>query len=97
MCPSIVPCLWNLAEDESASKRPDLLLLSCLDSIYTLIEFKRPDHVITRDDQLHIVLVGRDHDPGNWRRQGVRRETSFTRSAYQQSQSRIGLVTLGTF
>lgn len=31
---------------KSASKRPDLLLLSCLDSRYTLIEFKRPDHVI---------------------------------------------------
>jgi hypothetical protein len=97
VCPSIAPCLWNLVEDESASKRPDLLLLSCLDSIYKLVEFKRPDQVITRDDQLHIVLVGRDHDPGNPRKQGVRREASFIRRAYQQSQSRIGLVTLGTF
>jgi hypothetical protein len=63
---------------EGASKRPDLLLLSSLDSKYTLIEFKRPNHVITRDDQLQaekyrdklaqfrpmdIVLAGRDHDP----------------------------------
>lgn len=63
---------------ENASKRPDLLLLSFLDSRYILIEFKRPRHVITRDDQLQaekyrdnlaqfrpmdIVLVGGDHDP----------------------------------
>jgi hypothetical protein len=66
------------AKGKDASKRPDLLLLCTLDSRYTLIEFKRPSHVISRDDQLQaekyrdrlgqfrpmdIVLVGRDHDP----------------------------------
>ncbi len=62
----------------NATKRPDLLLLSQFDSKYVLVEFKRPGHTITRDDQLQaekyrddlsqfrpmeIVLVGKDHDP----------------------------------
>jgi hypothetical protein len=67
-----------LFNDPSSSTRPDLLLLSGFDSKHVLIEFKRPSHVITRDDQLQaekyrdklgqfrpmdIVLVGKDHDP----------------------------------
>jgi hypothetical protein len=62
----------------SASTRPDLLLLSGLDPKHVLVEFKRPSHIITRDDQLQaekyrdnlaqfrpmdIVLMGKDHDP----------------------------------
>ena len=62
----------------SSSTRPDLLLLSGFDSRHVLVEFKRPSHIITRDDQLQaekyrdklaqfrpmdIVLVGKDHDP----------------------------------
>lgn len=62
----------------NATKRPDLLLLSQFDSKYVLVEFKRPGHTITRDDQLQaekyrdelsqfrpmdIVLVGKEHDP----------------------------------
>lgn len=61
-----------------ATKRPDLLLLGQFDSKYVLVEFKRPSHTITRDDQLQaekyrddlsqfrpmdILLVGKDHDP----------------------------------
>ena len=61
-----------------AANRPDLLLLSHFDSKYILVEFKRPSHSITRDDQLQaekyrdalaefrpmdIVLVGKGHDP----------------------------------
>jgi hypothetical protein len=69
--------IGTLFKGPNASKRPDLLLLSNLDSRYVLIEFKRPGHVITRDDQfqaekyrdnlgqfrpMDIVLVGKDHD-----------------------------------
>jgi hypothetical protein len=62
----------------NASRRPDLFLLSQFGSKHVLIEFKRPSHTITRDDQLQaekyrdslkqfrpmeILLIGKDHDP----------------------------------
>lgn len=62
----------------NASHRPDLLLLSQFGSKYMLIEFKRPNHTITRDDQfqaekyrdtltqfrpMDILLIGKDHEP----------------------------------
>lgn len=37
-------------ERERAAKRPDLLLGETISGDYTLIEFKRPSHLITRDD-----------------------------------------------
>jgi hypothetical protein len=61
----------------NASHRPDLLLLSQFGSTFVLIEFKRPNHTITRDDQaqaekyrdtliqfrpMDILLIGRDHE-----------------------------------
>jgi hypothetical protein len=60
-----------------AQKRPDLLLMARFDQKYVLVEFKRPSHTITREDQLQaekyrddlaqfrpmdILLVGRDND-----------------------------------
>jgi hypothetical protein len=62
----------------NASKRPDLLLLNEVDGKYRLLEFKRPSHVISRDDQaqaekyrddlsqfrpMEIILVGKEHNP----------------------------------
>jgi hypothetical protein len=36
---------------KSASKRPDLLLSQDINNKYLLVEFKRPSHTITRDDE----------------------------------------------
>ena len=62
----------------NASHRPDLLLLSQFGSKFVLIEFKRPNHTITRDDQvqaekyrdtltecrpMEILLIGKGHEP----------------------------------
>jgi hypothetical protein len=61
-----------------ANRRPDLLLISQLGQRYTLVEFKRPSHTITRDDvnqaekyrddlaaqfmPIQVQLVGHDRD-----------------------------------
>ena len=62
----------------NANKRPDLVLMSGVDGRHVLIEFKRPNHTIRREDQaqaesyrdeltptfgrIDIVLVGKDVD-----------------------------------
>lgn len=64
---------------DRAKRRPDLLLLSGLDKRYLLLEFKRPSHRLTRDDQsqaekyrddflgtfepMDVVLLGGSFDP----------------------------------
>jgi len=61
-----------------SASRPDLLLVSQLGRKYTLVEFKRPSHTLTREDvsqaeqyrddltsQVHpvdLILVGKDYD-----------------------------------
>lgn len=64
---------------DRAKNRPDLLLLGGLDKRYRLLEFKRPSHQLTRDDQnqaekyrddllgtfqpIDVILLGRSFDP----------------------------------
>jgi hypothetical protein len=63
---------------ERANKRPDLFLASNVFGHYLLVEFKRPSHVLTRDDEnqaekyrddltpkfgrIEIILLGHSQD-----------------------------------